>query len=177
MNLTLFMMLGYPGSGKTTFARQLAETYGMVRISSDDLRPYMYKDVAAIRDTRNNPLVFGALDYMTEKLLDAGQSVVYDSNWNRMNDRKSARAVAAKRGAQAILVWIKAPLETARSREQERARAGEALAIPPERYEQLVARLQEPTSNEKVILIDGVMPFTEQLQSFETQLSERERGV
>ena len=94
-----------------------------------------------------------------------------------MNDRKSARAVAAKRGAQAILVWIKAPLETARSREQERARAGEALAIPPERYEQLVARLQEPTSNEKVILIDGVMPFTEQLQSFETQLSERERGV
>ena len=60
MNLTLFMMLGYPGSGKTTFARQLAETYGMVRISSDDLRPYMYKDVAAIRDTRNNPLVFGA---------------------------------------------------------------------------------------------------------------------
>lgn len=37
-------MLGYPGSGKSTFARQLADRIGAIRISQDYLRKTTFKN-------------------------------------------------------------------------------------------------------------------------------------
>lgn len=174
MRPTLFLMLGYPGSGKSTFARQLAEAEGLSRISSDDIRPYMYAAEKAVRNPRNNPAVFGALDYVAEKLLAAGLSTIYDANFNRRKDREKHRLYAEKIGARTVVLWIKTPLETARRRETVRAAAGESLAIPPERYRQLVDSLQEPAAGEDVVAIDGLAPFEKQLQMFNGQLAELE---
>ena len=170
MKPTVFLMLGFPGSGKSTFARQLAEARTIIRISSDDIRPYMYTTTLAIRDIRNNPAVFGALDYVVGKLLTARMSVIYDANFNRRKDRKAHRLCAQRADARTILIWMKTPLEVAREREAGRATAGESLAIPSERYQQLVDRLQEPESEETVMTIDGLAPFEEQLRSFDEQL-------
>ena len=172
MKLTLFLLLGYPGSGKSTFSKQLAEARGMVRVNSDELRRYMFKNVEAIRNPANNPAVFGALDYATEQLLAIGRSVIYDANYNRRSDRKDSEKLAAKHSADTVILWVKTPVETARKREAERVlEDADILRIPPERYEQLINALQEPRPTEKVIVVYGLAPFEEQLRSFDEQLA------
>jgi predicted kinase len=44
MTKQLYIMLGYPGSGKSTFARQLADRIGAIRISQDYLRKTTFKN-------------------------------------------------------------------------------------------------------------------------------------
>jgi len=171
MRQTLFLLLGYPGSGKSTFSKQLSTVRDIIRVNSDELRRYMYDDIEAIRNTKNNPAVFGALDYVTEQLLSAGKSVLYDANNNRRRDRIASQKLAAKYDADIIIIWVKTPLETAKQREGERALEKNYVRIPAERYKQLIERLQEPEASERVIVIDGLLPFAEQLQSFDAQLA------
>lgn len=167
MNLTLFLLLGYPGAGKSTVSRGLAERFGLTRINSDDLRRYMYDNVEAIRNTHNNPAVFGALDYVAEKLLAAGQSVIYDANNNRRKDRIDAGKLAAKYDARPVIIWIRTPLDVAKARNDGRTPDEGYGRIPEARYTQLVANLQEPMADETVIELDGLSAPGEQVQAFE----------
>lgn len=168
---TLFLLLGYPGSGKSTFGKQVSTARGIVRFSSDGLRDYMYGHSAAAHNPRNNPAVFGALDYVAAQLLAAGQSVLYDANNNRRRDRTRRQKRAAEYGARVVVLWVQTPLKVAKEREAERARDPNHLPIPPERYDRLASALQEPGSHEAVIAVDGLAPFSEQLRSFDEQLA------
>lgn len=171
MKPTLFLLLGYPGSGKSTFGKQLSVARGIVRFSSDDIRDYMYGHSAAAHNPKNNPAVFGTIDYMAVQLLVSGQSVLYDANNNRRRDRTRRQKLAAEHGARAVVLWVQTPLEVAKAREAERAGDPNHLPIPSERYDQLVSALQEPGPNEATIVVDGLAPFAEQLRSFDEQLA------
>jgi len=170
MQLTLFLLLGYPGSGKSTFSRLLEKEQGLTRVNSDDLRRYMFEDIRQIHDPANNPAVFGALDYVTERLLQAGRSVIYDANNNRRKERRKHQKMAEGAGAQMIVFWVQTPLETAWQRNDLRTPESGYPAVPRERYDQIVRTLQAPTSDEKSVIISGLMPFEEQLASFNAQM-------
>jgi len=173
---TLFLLLGYPGSGKSTVSRQLAAARGMVRINSDELRDYMYGHSAEVHDPKYNPPVFGALDYVTDRLLAAGQSVLYDANNNRRRERIKHEKLAAQHSARMVVLWVNTSLDVAKQREAGRALDPNHLAIPPEIYERSARAFQEPTPEEAAIIIDGLSSADEQLRSFDTQLANLEEG-
>src|SRR5215213_4896343 len=166
MQQRLFLMLGYPGSGKSTFAKLLASQTGAVRINSDEIRRRMFAKVDDIKNPGLNPYVFGALDYAAEAILRAGYSAIYDANNNRLSERDKSRAIADQFAVPTIVVWIKTPLEVAKQREVERQKEGNYLAIPEARYNHIAGALEKPYPHERVIAIDGQLTADEQIISF-----------
>ena len=171
MQATLFLMFGYPGSGKSTLARQLSnQLENVCRVSYDELRERMWPDGDAKVVSGYSGLVIGALDYAAEQLLGAGVSVIYDVNNNRTQQRVATAALAARNQARTIVVWVQTPLDISRHREGTRALI-ENHRMSAEKYEGLVAAMEDPRSSETVIVIDGQETATQQLESFERQLA------
>jgi predicted kinase len=167
---TLFLLLGYPGSGKSTFSKQLCAAEEFVRINSDELRDYMYGHSAEAHNPKHNPPVFGALDYMAAQLLKAGRSVMYDANNNRRRERIKHEQLAADSGAKMVVLWVRVPVEVARQRELRRQQDPQHLPISAELYGRMAAALQEPQPDEVAIAIDGAASFADQLQAFSAQM-------
>lgn len=181
----LVMFVGVPGSGKTTFARQLAVEINAVALNSDAIRLSMWGNRETIfamhadLEERNygNKLTFGAMDYATSQILKSGRSVIYDANANGLVERDKNRQIALKHDALAIVVHIQTPPELAIERMIKRqATEDQNGAANPERarvvVERFVAEIEEPDHNENVITISGEVPFSEQLAVFNQQLQD-----
>jgi predicted kinase len=170
MQQRLFIMLGYPGSGKSYFAKRLAPEIKAVRLNGDSIRHNMFTDEKQRWYPRNNPLVFGALDYAAQEILKAGYSVIYDASHNRRVDRTKAAKLGEPFGVTPIIIWIQTTKETAKKRRETRDQALDQPDVPAKRFEELVANLAPPEPNEKCIVIDGLGSFQDQLDSFSKQL-------
>jgi predicted kinase len=170
----LIMMLGHPGSGKTYFTRQLAPKLNAVRFNGDHMRVAMFKD-PRLATRADNPKVFGAIEYAVTEVLKAGHSVVYDAQHNKLEDRKRLEALAAEHGAEAVIVWVKAPREVALQRGIDREELPDQRRKTEEEMNASIDffmdALETPGLDEKLIQIDGTIPFEEQLKSFQEQLA------
>src|SRR2546430_16282489 len=111
---TLYMMLGYPGAGKTTAAGIIAELTGAVRLSSDELRLRVFKQPAFTQ--AEHDAVYATLDYLTELLLAEGGSVVYDANLNRFEHRQEKYDLCERTKARPVVLWLQTSVELAKKR-------------------------------------------------------------
>lgn len=73
---TMFMMVGLPASGKSTYAIQLAEKISAMVFSSDDLRREMFGDV---ENQDNNQKLFQELHKRIKDCLKSGNNAIYDA--------------------------------------------------------------------------------------------------
>lgn len=73
---TLYVLIGIPGSGKSSYGRTLAETTGAVYLGSDAIRKELFGDEAIQKNSRK---VFRLLQERTKECLLRGDSVVYDA--------------------------------------------------------------------------------------------------
>lgn len=176
----LFMFLGYPGSGKTYFSERLAKETGAVRINADALRVRLFGTIEAAKafDAQTgllNKITFNALDYAMTQVLASGNSVICDYQHNARSMRAARARVAIKNGAVPIIVWVQAPRDEAVRRGSERPATLNHRRHSAEKMEALIGRtltqLEEPVSPEKVIIIDGLVPFSDQWVSFQRQLA------
>jgi len=170
--------LGIPGSGKTTFARQLAKRLDGVILTADAARMSMWKTREAIDATRatpeerkhSNQLTFGALNYAAKQIAAAGHSVIFDAIMSYRHERQQKYDLAEELGANAVLVRIQVPYEVSLRRVQEREPADDQRQFSEEKaigvLEHFSSELQEPTDDEPVIYIDGEVPFDEQYEAF-----------
>lgn len=179
----IVLFVGVPGSGKTTFTKQLAQEIGAIVLSSDSLRIAMWGDrtnVDANHATSEmravaNKLTFGAMNYAAQQSIAAGHDVIYDANANRYEERREKYDIAERYGAKAVVIRIKVPYETSLMRLQDRVETHDSRRFERERAGQVIDRfmleIEEPTAIEKVINIDGEAPFKEQYASFTKQLA------
>lgn len=179
----LLMFLGSPGSGKSYFARQAAEKMNAVRFNGDSMRLSIFESLDAIKkvyesDSRQtvNSYVFNAIDYATTQVLARGLDVVYDAHHNKRSDRTGLEKIAVEYNAVPVLVWVKTPYEIALKRIQTRAPQIDQRQMDEEHAKEVMVRHQkftdEPDANEKVIILDGQVPFQEQFVEFEASMAE-----
>jgi len=91
-------IVGHNSSGKTTLAKKLETDFGFSRVSGDDLRGFVCKDVAYFQGTpwdypnertrELNPLVAAYRLELSRVLLRAGQHVLYDGSGSTRKIRK-----------------------------------------------------------------------------------------
>jgi predicted kinase len=94
----LFVMLyGFPGAGKTFFARQVCEQLVATHVQSDRIRAELFPNPTYSKE--ENHVVMSLTNYMTGEFLNAGVSVVCDVNALRASQRRTMRNMAAKAGA------------------------------------------------------------------------------
>jgi predicted kinase len=180
----LVMFVGVPGSGKTTFARQLAQETDAVTLNSDAIRLSMWGSREAIRETHDtqekrdfaNHLTFGAMDYAAGQIIGAGTNVVYDCNANKRGERTKMRDIAENHGGLGIVVRIRTPHSVAVERGLNREETHDQPRFVAEKAVEVVERfareIEEPGEGEYVIQISGEVPFNQQYEVFQKRLIE-----
>lgn len=175
----LFMFLGYPGSGKTHFAKQLAKEMSIVRLNADATRVAAMGTIQKAREFNDetgllNSIVFGVIDYATAQILESGNSVICDYQHNEKVFRARRRTLANEHGAKAVIIWLKTPRDVAVERGVARDELHDQRQHSLEKMEALVDKyiglIEVPDSDEVVIEIDGTLPFEQQYKSFMLQL-------
>lgn len=152
----LYLMLGYPGSGKTTAAKTIHELSGAVHLWADNIRRERFGKPTYTH--QENLALYDHLNELTAELLAAGNSVVFDTNFNFYKDRRKLAALAAEHGARSVVVWVRTPKDLARARATKDAHTQTTRVlgdIPLERFERISSNLQPPREDEACIELDG----------------------
>lgn len=164
MQATLHLLMGLPGSGKTTLSNCLQEITGASRVSSDDYRLLLFREPTFSQDEHDT--LYEIIDHNVEHLLQSGHSVIYDANLNRLIHRNDKYKIARKYNAKTILWWVQTPKVLAKSR---RLRELNHILIPsgddPSRMFDRVSKILEIPINESHIVIDGTKITAEYVAS------------
>lgn len=151
------MLYGFPGAGKTHFARRFSEALGAAHVHGDRLRHELLEEPRY--DKSENEAITNLMLYMTEAFLGAGLSVVYDTNLDRHSQRRELREIARKFKTQPVMVWVQIDIESAFSRVASRDRRKLddrfAQALDRTTFESAIGRMQNPQPTEDYIVISG----------------------
>jgi predicted kinase len=158
---TLFLLYGFPGAGKTFFARQLCEELQAAHIQGDRIRYELFEQPRY--DRQENEIITHLMEYMSEEFLQAGISVVFDVNAARMAQRRELRDLARKTKSQVVLVWFQIDTESAFTRvnKRDRRKADDKFAMPLDRttFESIISQMQNPSPTEDYMVVSGKRTF------------------
>ncbi|HUB42562.1 MAG TPA: AAA family ATPase [Streptosporangiaceae bacterium] len=124
--VTLVLVGGPPGTGKSALACAIADRLGFTVLSSDRIR----KELAGIEPAQHVPADYGNGIYTqswTERtyaeivsraivLLGVGESVVLDASWTSARHRQAVAAAADRAGADLVQLRCSAPLAVTTNR-------------------------------------------------------------
>ena len=168
------MLYGFPGAGKSYFARNLCEHLRAAHVQGDRIRGELFEHPRF--DKPENTVVTQLMDYMTHEFLNAGITVVYDTNSMRAAQRHALREMARKAHAQPLLVWLQIDTDSAFARisGRDRRRADDKYAAPIDRatFEDIANHMQNPQSTEDYIVISGKHTFNTQFSAVGKRLRE-----
>lgn len=171
----LILLYGFPGSGKTYFARQLGENLQAAHIQHDRIRYELFDKPRY--DKQENNLVNQLADYMTEEFLSAGLNVIYDTNSFRASQRHNLRDLARRSGATTALVWLQIDTDSAflRNSKRDRRRMDDKYAAGYDKksFSEAIAHMQNPGANEDYIVISGKHTFRTQFSAIVRYLREQ----
>lgn len=160
-NPTLFLLYGFPGAGKTFFARQLCEELQAAHVQGDRIRYELFEQPRF--DSKENELVSHLMEYMAEEFLQAGISVVFDVNAMRASQRRKLRDLARKTKANNVLVWFQMDVESAFTRvaKRDRRKADDKYSTPLDRttFDSVISGMQNPVVTEDYMVVSGKHTF------------------
>jgi hypothetical protein len=168
------MLYGFPGAGKSYFARRLTEQLQAAHVQGDRIRSELFENPQF--DKQENAVVSQLMDYMTHEFLNAGLSVVYDTNAMRHAGRHTLREMARRTHAQPVLVWLQIDTESAFARVsgRDRRRTDDKYSVPLDRgaFDNIVSHMQNPQNVEDYIVISGKHTFGTQFSAVIKRLRE-----
>jgi predicted kinase len=153
---TLYLMLGYPGAGKTTVSKIIHELTGATHLWADKIRNERFQNPT--HNHNENLELYKFLNEMTAELLDKGQSVIFDTAFNFYKDRVKLREIATRSGAKTQLIWVKTDINTSKARAIQNKHSVKNTYSDPmsvERFDRISGDLEPPTKNEEYIEVIG----------------------
>ena len=154
------MLVGIPGSGKSTWARDFVLAHPRYRIvSTDAMRAELYGDESIQGDW---PQIWRGITTQWQQSIAAIQQgelegVIYDATNARRRQRRGAIAVARQLGfAPITLIWFDVPLSLALERNRERGSKpspeGRSRLVPPD----IIATMHRQTQGAPPSVAEGV---------------------
>lgn len=140
----LVLLCGLPASGKTTLARQLAESYGAVRLNPDEWEAALDVDPF---DEGFQARLEAEFWELTQRLLVLRTSVVLEWGFWARSERDEKREAARTLGVAVELRFLDAPYEELVRRVVAR-HAGGGIAITQSHMERFRGIFQPPTDDE-----------------------------
>lgn len=155
MQPTLYLLVGYPGAGKTFVAKIITAYTGGVHLWADRERHNMFAEPS--HSQAENKQLYDHLNTLTGQLLSEGKTVIFDANFNFYADREHLRQIASDNHAHCQVVWVTTPLAIARQRAvyDRQLRNGYEFTLPGEAFDRMSTRLEPPTEAEQPIKLDG----------------------
>ena len=159
--VTLTLVGGSPGTGKSTVAAGLADRLGLVVLSSDRIR----KELAGIDpetparadlgcglyDAEHTDGTYAEMLRRARLLLGLGESVVLDASWGSAERRSAARAVADATSCDMREICCTAPQDMVLGRVASRSRDRHVVSDADEQVAAALARSRAPWPEASVL--------------------------
>jgi predicted kinase len=108
---TLYLMVGLPGAGKTTLAKQLEQELGALRLSPDEwIAPLYGRDLTDAYLDRTRSPIESVQWQVAERALTLGLDVILDFGFWSRQERDDYRDRAAALGARSEIRFVDVPL-------------------------------------------------------------------
>lgn len=151
-----YVICGFIGSGKTTFARKLEKETGAIRITKDE---WMIKIFGNKITSDNNfeeydKNVIELARDTAFKILKSGGNVILDEGFWAKSQRDEMRKKISEVGAKPILYYVECPVEKMRERVVTRSKIPpeDSLEISGEMFDSYLEYWQPPEEDEEFIL-------------------------
>ena len=138
--LTVFMLIGTPGSGKSTWASKRENHDAQRIISTDDIREELSGDPSNQSVSAQS---FAIARKRLQEYLSEGHSVVIDATNMYRKTRKDFLDIAKANDAKTVAVVFEVTKETAIERNAKRAAAG-GRNVPTHVIENMLGKYQRP---------------------------------
>jgi predicted kinase len=152
----VYVICGFIGAGKTTFAKKLEQKTGAVRITKDEW---------LIRLIGNDPTIDGFAEYDEEicelsrdvafQLVEKGIDVIIDEGFWAREQRDDLKLRIDASGAKMVLYYLDTPIESIRERVEGRNAhpAKDSFKISREMLDSYLEYWQPPGEDENYILV------------------------
>lgn len=152
-----YIICGFIGAGKTTFAKKLEKETGAVRITKDEWIVRIFgnsppKEKFAEYDSKVTKL---AQDFAF-RLVQAGTDVILDEGFWERSYRDEIRNKIRGLGGEPIVYYVSQPVEIMRARTVERSKnpPSDAFEIDEATFNRYLKFWQPPEKNEEYLLVD-----------------------
>ncbi|MFY9227740.1 MAG: AAA family ATPase [Candidatus Microsaccharimonas sp.] len=158
------IMVGIPGSGKTTFAERFAHTFQapFINVRAIAGMADISEDVAQI-------LSFHLLD----ELLKTNRSLVYEGATHSKVNRQTLAKRVSEAGYQPLFVWVQTESVESKRRATKRQKDGSQLSS--DEFDAAIKRFTPPSINEKSIVISGKHTYASQLKIILKHIASHQR--
>lgn len=139
--LFVIVILGLPGTGKTTLARTLSKLLGCVVLTTEEIRISLFPDCEVDKDNDFTPqeleLTYRAVYLLTEVLLSSGANVIINGVFRTNEQRRHVIGLAHKYGAGFAIIQTTCADSVALSRIRNRSKIGSTSAGGETTYYQI----------------------------------------
>ncbi|HET7630390.1 MAG TPA: ATP-binding protein, partial [Candidatus Saccharimonadales bacterium] len=161
----MIVMTGLPGSGKSFFADQFAETFKAPLVSTDKLRQTVTPSASFSRE-ENRVVSQLALDQLGQ-LLKTGKTVIIDGAADNRSERAELSRMAKASGYRQLIIWVQVDEASALHRSvqpNKRSKHYDADKTPltPELFERAKKRFMPPLKNDNFLVISGKHTYATQ---------------
>ena len=143
-NNVVILLVGCPGSGKSTWGRSYADRMGIVRLCPDEFRA---KLGTGEDDQTVSPQAFGMTRSAMKNALELGQSVMIDATNMYKSTRKQFLDIAHKYNIKTMAVVFEVDKEILLKRNRKRGKAG-GRNVPEDIIDMMLAKYQRPDKTE-----------------------------
>lgn len=149
------MMVGLPGSGKSFFAEQFADTFNAPYIDALALTSYA-KDV---------PSAMKIITEFAGQIARTGQTFIYEGDTDSRTLRTEFAQFARRNGYQPLIVWVQVDERTAKDRTIKSGKMDSAT------FSDVTRRFSPPHESENPIVISGKHTYASQAKVVLSRLS------
>jgi predicted kinase len=149
MNNTLYITVGLPGSGKSTYVKNFIKDKDIEYLSSDSLRAVYGKSE---EDQTVTPLVFGHIKKKVDELLKDGKNVLVDATSVNRKERSDYINTAKKYGAKVVAIVFKMDRQGLIDRNKKRGEQG-GRVVPDFVIDKMLNKFEEPSYSEGIDVI------------------------
>jgi predicted kinase len=146
MNNTIYIAVGLPGSGKSTYAKNFIKDKDIEYLSSDELRA---KFGSGETDQTCTNQVFGHIKRKVDEFLKDGKNVLVDATSVNRRERSDYTNTAKKYGAKVVALVFKMDRDGLIARNQKRGSEG-GRVVPTFVIDKMLAKFEEPSTNEGI---------------------------
>jgi len=155
----LIIMVGIPGSGKSFFAEQFAETFKAPIVSINKLSQELFN--FPISSTEEE-VVHKIADQMLSEILKTGKTIIYEGYTSLRADRMLISKKAKDNHYEPLFIWVQTEQLTAKKRATKTS--DDKYTLNSEQFDNKIRRFSVPHKSEKVIVISGKHTYLSQLK-------------
>lgn len=160
----VLIMIGVPGSGKSFFARQFAETFSAPLVSYDQIRWMLFDPPQYTNDQET--IVSKLAAAQLSELLKTQKTMLVDGGHDARVNRMALVRQAREAGYDTLTVWVQTDEATSKQRATRRTsrRQGDTynVSLTEQQFATFARQVTAPSTQEPYIVISGKHTYASQ---------------